>query len=409
MLNIGLLFHSSNSDNLGVGALTIGQIDIIRGISRATGIEIAITLFDWVGPRRAYVEGADITIVPINGEAMKDPRRIIGMFKKCDVMIDIGAGDSFADIYGSKRLNRMIYLKYLVHLAGRAVVLAPQTFGPFTSWITRPFARDLVKRATLVATRDDHSTGALRQLGVTRPVVTASDVALRLPAVGVPPAWARSTVGINVSGLLMAGGYTGQNQFKLNIDYPSAMRALIGQFLALSERPDVVLIPHVISPTVPDEDDMAASLSLQREFPDVTVAPAFQSPGAAKAYIGSLDFFTGARMHSCIAAFSSGVPVVPLAYSGKFAGLFGSLGYDATLDCGALGQDNLVGSVLNAYRNRQALSEQVSVARLVAGERLGDYTDALARVISEVALRKRTDDQSRMASGHRWQAMDERL
>ncbi len=65
MLRVGLLFHASNSDNLGVGALTVSQVDILRGISRATGIEIAITLFDWVGARAAYVEGADISIVPL--------------------------------------------------------------------------------------------------------------------------------------------------------------------------------------------------------------------------------------------------------------------------------------------------------------------------------------------------------
>ena len=409
MLTVGLLFFSSNSDNLGVGALTVGQIDILRGISRATGIDIAVTVFDWVGSRPAYVEGPDITIRHLSGEVMKDPRKVMAMFRECDLILDIGAGDSFADIYGPKRLNRMIYLKYLAHLSRCPVVLAPQTFGPFTSWLTRPFARDLIRRAVLVATRDDHSTAALRALGVTRPVVTASDVALRLPPEGSAPIWGRPTVGLNVSVLLMAGGYTGRNQFQLVADYPTAMRDMIGQLLALPERPEVVLVPHVISPQTPSEDDYTAALSLQKEFSDVTVAPAFKTPGVAKAYIASLDFFAGARMHACIAAFSSEVPVVPLAYSGKFEGLFGSLGYEATVDCRALGQDALVQSVLNGFRNREALARQARIARVVGKDRLRDYTEALARVISEVALRKRSGDQMRRASGHQWRAMDERL
>jgi len=409
MLNVGLLFYSSNSDNLGVGALTVGQIDVLRGIARATGIEIAVTLFDWVSARPAYVEGPDITIQHLSGEVMKDPRRVIAMFRQCDVLLDIGAGDSFADIYGPKRLSRMIYLKYLAHMSRCPLVLAPQTFGPFTSWLTRPFVRDLLKRALLVATRDEHSTAALRALGVTRPVVTASDVALRLPPDGDGPAWSRPAIGLNVSGLLMAGGYTGRNQFELLVDYPAAMRDLIGQMLALPERPDVVLVPHVISPQAPLEDDYAAALALQKEFPDVTVAPAFKSPGAAKAFISSLDFFAGARMHACIAAFSSDVPVVPLAYSGKFAGLFGSLGYEATVDCRVLGQEVLVQSVLSGFRNREALVRQTRIARLVGEDRLRDYTEALARVIGEVALSKRSGDQTLAASGHQWRAMDERL
>ncbi|WP_281858104.1 polysaccharide pyruvyl transferase family protein [Litoreibacter halocynthiae] len=409
MLTVGLLFFSSNSDNLGVGALTVGQIDILRGISRATGIDIAVTVFDWVGSRPAYVQGPDITIRHLSGEVMKDPRKVMAMFRECDLILDIGAGDSFADIYGPKRLNRMIYLKYLAHLSRCPVVLAPQTFGPFTSWLTRPFARDLIRRAVLVATRDDQSTAALSALGVTRPVVTASDVALRLPPEGPAPVWGRATIGLNVSGLLMAGGYTGRNQFQLMADYPTAMRDLIGQLLRLPERPEVVLVPHVISPQTLSEDDYTAALTLQKEFPDVTVAPAFKTPGAAKAYIASLDFFAGARMHACIAAFSSEVPVAPLAYSGKFEGLFGSLGYEATVDCRALGQDALVQSVLNGFRNREALAHQTRIARAVGQDRLRDYTEALARVISEVALRKRSGDQMRRASGHQWRTMDERL
>ena len=65
----------------------------------------------------------------------------------------------------------------------------------------------------------------------------------------------------------------------------------------------------------------------------------------------------GARMHACIAAFSSGVPVVPMAYSRKFEGLFGSLGYDRTVDCTA---DSAERSwrILAAYEARVALAAE---------------------------------------------------
>ena len=46
--------------------------------------------------------------------------------------IDIGVGDSFADIYGSSRLVRIFILKFLTHLARTPLVMAPQTIGPFT-------------------------------------------------------------------------------------------------------------------------------------------------------------------------------------------------------------------------------------------------------------------------------------
>ncbi|MGJ7723542.1 polysaccharide pyruvyl transferase family protein [Escherichia coli] len=39
----------------------------------------------------------------------------------------------------------------------------------------------------------------------------------------------------------------------------------------------------------------------------VVVAERFTNPITAKSYISSIDFFTGARMHATIAAFSAGV------------------------------------------------------------------------------------------------------
>ena len=80
------------------------------------------------------------------------------------------------------------------------------------------------------------------------------------------------------------------------------------------------------------EDDLTANKTLAEEFPGVIVAPRFEGPSEAKSYISGLDFFCGSRMHACIAAFSSGVPVLPIAYSRKFAGVFGSLGYDRIAD-----------------------------------------------------------------------------
>jgi polysaccharide pyruvyl transferase WcaK-like protein len=62
--------------------------------------------------------------------------------------------------------------------------------------------------------------------------------------------------------------------------------------------------------------------AIQREIPECSVAPFFYTPTEAKSYVSGLDMLIGARMHCCIAAYSSGVPVYPLAYSRKFRGLF---------------------------------------------------------------------------------------
>lgn len=409
MLRIGLLFHGASSDNLGVGALTQSQVEILRAITQATGIQMAFTIFDWSSQREPYVTGHDISYQVLTSEVMRDPRGIIRMFRDCDVMVDIGAGDSFAETYGKPRLRRMMYLKYLAHFAGVPVVLAPQTVGPFASLGNKMLVRDLAKRAALVATRDDASTALLRKIGVTRPILTSSDVALCLRTDGSVPNWIRPVFGLNVSGLLMAGGYDGRNQFALRDGYPEAMRALLTRVLALPDPPNVVLVPHVISAQNAAEDDMEASLRLAEQFRQVRVAPAFRTPGQAKAFISGLDFFAGARMHSCIAALSSGVPVVPIAYSGKFEGLFGALGYTAGADCRSLTAQQIADTVLTGYAQRVDLAKQARAASELGTTRLAEYADALSRVVSDVALRKRALEKSTQDSSPRWRAMDERL
>jgi hypothetical protein len=141
-------------------------------------------------------------------------------------------------------------------------------------------------------------------------------------------------VGINVSGLLVNNGYVGKKAFDIALDYPVLIRDLIRFFQG--EGAEVHLVPHVLpmdSALTHGEDDTRANVALAAEFPAVVLAPRFASPSAAKSYIAGLDFFIGARMHACIAAFSSGVPVIPMAYSRKFSGMFGTLGYGRTVDC----------------------------------------------------------------------------
>ncbi len=83
------------------------------------------------------------------------------------------------------------------------------------------------------------------------------------------------------------------------------------------------LIGHVISESSDIEDDYKANLKIKEEFSSVIVAPKFSSPIEAKSYISNMDYFyRGVECTHVLPLFSSGVPVVPIAYSRKFSGLF---------------------------------------------------------------------------------------
>ncbi|MDQ2089675.1 polysaccharide pyruvyl transferase family protein [Marimonas arenosa] len=379
MLKIALIGHDTRNPNLGVGALTVSEIELIRRVAQRRGLEIEITVL--IGPSTfpSCVEGTEVRERFVR--PLRKPLDYFRAVRASDLVIDISGGDSFADIYGSKRIFQILLMKYLTHLAGRPLVMAPQTVGPFRHRLWRSLAAGSIRRAASVATRDDKSTAFLREIGIRREIVEASDVALRLPFVAPSTHSGPVRVGLNVSGLLMNGGYTGSNMFGLESDYPTLVRDIIKSFLSHPEGCELHLVGHVIPQDRGGvEDDYQACLDLAAEFPETIVAPAFSTPSEAKSYIAGLDFFMGARMHACIAAFSSGVPVVPMAYSRKFAGLFGALGYTETVDLAADKPKDIVMRILRSYENRENISGEIETALSIGLNRLDEYEAALEKV-----------------------------
>ncbi|GJI91822.1 MULTISPECIES: polysaccharide pyruvyl transferase family protein [Duganella] len=383
MITVGLLWHSLSSGNLGVGALTESNIAIVRGVAESLGQRVRFIVLG-SGTENLPALAAELAEA---GHVLENQRvRIFRssfreQIKRCDLVIDIGEGDSFADIYGFKRFFFYWLSKNIVCSLGKPLILAPQTIGPFDGVAARMLAKQVMGRCRRVFARDNLSSAYLKQLDVTQNTDEAIDVAFRLPFKAKLFADnGKTRVGINVSGLLFNGGYTGGNQFGLSIDYPSTIRRLIKHFQALPNV-EVHLVGHVIEPHMPSEDDYVRGLALAEEFPGVIVAPVFSRPSEAKSYIAGLDYFTGARMHACIAAFSSGVPVVPMAYSRKFNGLFGTLGYDTIADCKVDSEDTVCAKIGNGFSQREQLRGQVRAGLQRVEQRLGRYEASLTQVL----------------------------
>lgn len=382
-IRICLIQHSPNSDNLGVGALTVSHISILRNICTEIGLSPSFVLVSWKDPRRPYVVGTDISIVEVSRRELLFPNGYFSTVRHSDVVVDIGAGDSFSDIYGPWRVLVGIYMKVLVLIARKPLIISPQTIGPFSrSWIRR-LALVTLRMAAFVSTRDFASAEYLRKSGFKGEIVEASDVALRLPysePIARHPG-RKVVVGINVSGLLFSPN--GNRSLGLGIDYASLMGKVVSDFL-LNPNVEVILVPHVISDNQEDEDDYRASLSLAKLFPEISVAPRFSSPSEAKAFISRLDFFCGARMHSCIAAFSTGVPVVPMAYSRKFSGLFESMGYFRTVDCRSESEANIRDTLKHCFEDRDIVRKEVAQAFLHGKKRLEHYEVRISNFLSKV-------------------------
>jgi len=238
-------------------------------------------------------------------------------------------------------------------------ILLPQTLGPFSCEEARKKAARSMAEADLVFARDRMSFDCARESVPDKAIEQTIDTAFFLPYAKKSFGGDKTRVGVNVSGLLWHGGYTEDNQFGLKADYKNTMFALLDRF---SDRDDVELhlISHVIGDPRQVDEDTHVMTQLGRKYPRAVIAPAFRTPIEAKSYIAGMDFFTGARMHACIAAISSGVPVYPMAYSRKFNGLFReTLGYGALGDLKTMDSDEILSGLFAAFAKRNELKNEI--------------------------------------------------
>lgn len=381
-LHIALPWHAIGHGNLGIDALTRSNIAILRAAAARIGRQVRFTTL-CAAPAAGVALPDDVTIGPMPSPraALTGRSPFLAVLRDADLVVDIGEGDSWTDLYGGRRFAFHAGTKLAALALGKPLVLSPQTIGPFTSPWRRRVGDAIMGRARAVFARDTLSADYLNRRGLTCETATFIDVAFRLPF--TPPARSEgpTRIGLNVSGLLYRGGYQGRNDFALTLDYAALTHRLIDHWLAAGV--EVHLIPHVTAPGGND-DDVSLLDHLRERHPAVIVPPRFTDASGVKSYIAGLDFVVGGRMHVCIAAFSAGVPVVPIAYSRKFNGLFGTLGYPHFVDGRATDTDGAFATILTAFADRDRLAAAIRPGLALAVERLDAYEARMAVILGEL-------------------------
>ncbi|WKZ33963.1 MAG: polysaccharide pyruvyl transferase family protein [Thermodesulfobacteriota bacterium] len=404
-MKVFLLGASFNTRNMGVGALTAGALKCILNWSpqaeigmldyaRAGGLhnfsykgrEVLVRLVNIRFSKRFYLPNNIALLILLAALARIMPgsirRKIIGgnatlsELHSADMAASIAGGDSLSDIYGLGRFMYVALPQLLVILMGKQLIQLPQTYGPYRSRLSRAVTRFLLDNSTMVFSRDYEGIAEVRRLlgilGMSEKVQFCHDVGFVLDPVKPEDleiegaafdvaGEVSSIVGLNVSGLLYMGGYTGDNMFNLRLDYRLLVREVI-DFLVTKKRAHVVLIPHVFGGSEHPESDAEACRKVYDELkaaygPSLSLVTGDYGPGEIKSIIGQCGFFIGSRMHSCIAALSQGVPAVAIAYSDKFKGVMETVGAGSSVaDPCSLDSEGVLGVIEKAYEERAAMS-----------------------------------------------------
>lgn len=380
--NILCINADLQSTNLGCAALGLAFVQMLKEIANEENMHIDLSIIGYGYARASEDESVTIhQTIYFDIKKFNFWKQLNHCIRKADLIIDFTGGDSFTDIYGLRRFIRESIVKEVAIDSKSCFVLGPQTIGPFENKFVKKVAKHLILKSDYVFTRDEISNLYALNLGCKS--ILTTDVAFMLkPSVGNYDYLKKTDklkIGFNVSGLMMNGGYSNNNQFGLKMDYKYFVNDLIKQCVNLDY--EIHLIPHVLPLHSPTEDDYRSAELLHNTYPETVVAPRFSSPIEAKEYIGNMDFFVGSRMHATIASFSMCVPTIPVAYSPKFSRLFSSVGYDRVIDCKDTSESEAVDIIINCILNREKIKTEMAKSLELIKIRNYDFKNKIRNIL----------------------------
>jgi polysaccharide pyruvyl transferase WcaK-like protein len=311
-MRVLVLWADGRSANLGVRVLAEGAEALARDVFGSS----SSVVFQDLGPNE---DGFRVSMDLVKRDVWRRYGPIKQWLRQFDVVFDTGAGDSFTDIYGRNRMARITYTQLTARRLGLPVVLLPQTIGPFSGATNRLVAKRVLRRASVVMSRDSVSTRHGTELG-RKDIVRATDLVFSLPAV---VAEKTRDVVLNVSGLLWR-----DNPHVDSLAYRAAVSKLLDGLEREGRR--VTLLPHVLQNSTSD-NDMVPIEELARRYAHLEIVV----PGSlqeARTAVASAEWVVGSRMHACLNALSVGTPAIPWAYSRKFQPLLEDIGWQETID-----------------------------------------------------------------------------
>ncbi len=308
----------------------------------------------------------------------------------CDAVVSIG-GDNYSLDYDLASLFYYVGIAEAALRLGKPVVLWGASVGPFARLpsVEKQMATHL-RHLNLIAVRENNTREYLQQLGIAENVLPVVDSAfLMMPEeVGTPGFWPKAgdqgVIGLNVSPLIEKVRAKGGDKGGIRREVAGFIKA------AAAEGRSILLIPHVApldgGPVNNDEEYLRELLAETGNCGGrVSIVPRGMNAPQLKFVISSCRFFIGARTHATIAALSTGVPTISIAYSIKARGinrdLFGHERY--VLDTATVSADTLRESLQCLEQDESTIRQHLAARLPEWRRRAGLGAEALAAMLSK--------------------------
>ena len=264
-----------------------------------------------------------LTRVPWPSFPLKEP--LAGHLAQCDAVLSLG-GDIFSLDYGLDSPFFNLGIAESAQCLGKLVVLWGGSVGPFSAMpsVERQIVAHL-RRFSLITVRDSQTLAYLKGLGVADNVLPVADSAfiMKPEPLDLAPFWpeGEGVLGLNMSPLVEDVRTAGGSATSLLEETTAFVKGVLRD-TGLG----VLLVPHVAPldgrPRNNDEHYLAQiAAALGDACGRVRSVPSGRNAPQLKYIISRCRYFIGARTHATIAAFSTGVPTISIAYSVKARGI----------------------------------------------------------------------------------------
>lgn len=247
--------------------------------------------------------------------------------RDCDLVLSIG-GDNYSLDYDLGSLAYFVAVAEAAMQMGKPALLWGASAGPFDRMpaVERQMARHM-QRLSAVTLRETHSHAYAREvLGLRERLHLVADSAFLLGRQPVDssafwPSGAGGVLGLNLSPLVDAV----RRRAGASSELIDEAARFVSELVASTDL-GVLLVPHVapLDGSAGNNDEIYLAGLQQRLAglgPRVRSVPGGLNACQLKQLIAGCRFFIGARTHATIAALSSGVPTVSIAYSVKARGI----------------------------------------------------------------------------------------
>jgi polysaccharide pyruvyl transferase WcaK-like protein len=219
-----------------------------------------------------------------------------------------------------------------------------------------PEMLEVLKSHDLITARDSITFNALLEAGCTN-LIKVSDIAFSLIPEERELPFSGDYCAINLSPLVL----------RKNPDLLDAYKAAL-RYILDNTGQAIALVAHCVQPVDNDEDALHKLLIPNEDR--VRLVFGDKSAAQLKYIIGHSRFLITARTHAAIAAYSSGVPALAIAYSSKAFGIAKDLSLDTYTVNGAdiHSPDGLIPSVQKLIRDEEKIRAMLKEILITAKE-----------------------------------------